>query len=363
MNYSRWCSRFLTAGLVLAAMVFAACDSTTDGDASEDVATREQKIDLEDPYGGYNTADEAPAFDDPFLLSDYGADGNVAVSDNVDTTHTDRRHPRRFLMITWGNLRADSLITFPTDWSGSLCAENGAIRVARTIRFERGDELLPRTSRECVEWLSHTRPSFDGIIVGLFKTMNCDSLTDPARPDTLCEKPLSVTFTTGPLTITFTEEELADLHRVIPVDDAGNAVAFNVITAPPTECPNGFLAGQWKPDSRREDTGVQGYFRGHWVTEDGLHRGFLRGVYGINRHDEHVFFGKWINATGRFHGLLVGKYGIEERTNTGDHGWFEGVWLSRELVATGGVRGVWGTGDDVKEGGFFRGAWRQRCWH
>jgi len=60
---------------------------------------------------------------------------------------------------------------------------------------------------------------------------------------------------------------------------------------------------------------------------------------------------------------LIGKYGREERTDAGENGWFEGVWVSRNLTATGGVRGVWGTGDDSKNGGFFRGVWRQRCFH
>ena len=361
MNRSRWCSHFLLAGVVLAALAFTACDSSTDSDPADDVATREQKVDLEDAYGGFNTADEAPAFNDPYLISNYGADGTLAVSDNVDTTHVDRRGPL-FLMITWGNLHDDSTVTTATDWTGGLCSDNGVIRAVRTIRFERADHLVPRSSRACIEWVSHTQPDFDGVIVALFKTNECDSLTDPALADTLCEKPLAVTFTTGPLTITFSQEELVNLHRVITLDD-GNAVAFNVITSRPDHCPQGFLAGQWRPAPERKDNGVQGYFRGQWVTENGLHRGHLRGVYGVNRHDEHVFFGKWIVESGRFHGLLIGKYGREERTDTGENGWFEGVWMSRSLAAVGGVRGVWGTGDDSKDGGFFRGAWRQRCFH
>lgn len=363
MIRSRWCSKFFLAGVMLAALAFAACDSSTDGDASDDIATREQKIDIEDAYGGFNTADEAPAFNDPYLINHYNADGNLAIVDNVDTTRVDRRRPR-FLMITWGNLRDDSLVSASTDWTGGLCAENGVIRAVRTIRFERNDHLEPRTSRECVQWVSHTQPDFDGVIVALFKTTDCDSLTDPAVIDTLCEgPPLSLTFKTGPLTITFSEDELADLHRVIPVDDAGNAVAFNVIQGRPDICRQGFLAGQWLPAPERQDNGVQGFFRGQWVSESGMHRGHLRGVYGVNRHDEHVFFGKWIVEDGRFHGLLIGRYGVADRTRGGENGWFEGVWVSRNLAAAGGLRGVWGTGDDSKEGGFFRGAWRQRCYH
>jgi len=341
---------------------FAGCDHATDTDTTNDVSSREEKVDLDDTYGGYNASDEKPGFDDPTLLAAYGPDGDVAITDDVDTTRTDRRRPR-FLMITWGNLRADSLVTFATDWTGGLCAENGVVRVVRTIRFEEPrDHLVPRTSRACVEWVSHTQPSFDGVIVALYKTMNCDSLTDGATVDSLCDQPLSVTFKTGPLTITFTQEELADLHRVIPVDDAGNAVAFNVVTREPGVCANGFLAGQRKPWDDRTERGVQEFFRGRWVSENGLHMGYLRGVYGINRRDEHVFFGKWIAQSGRFRGLLAGHYGLLDETDTRADGWFEGVWFSRQLRTMGGLRGVWGTSDDDgKEGGFFRGAWRERC--
>lgn len=338
------------------------CDNATDTDASNDISSRTQTVDLDDAYGGYNTADERPAFGDPYLQENYGADANLAfAADNADTTRPDPRRPRRFLMVTWGNLRADTTINFGTDWSGSLCAENAAIRVLRTIRFEEpGDHILPRTSRQCVEWASHTQPSFDGILVSLHREP-CDSLVSiRAAVDSLCGDPLRVTFKTGPLTVSFTQEELKDLHRVIPVDDAGNAVAFNTITLLPAACPSGFLAGQWKDvENERYD----GIFRGQWVSENGLHEGFLRGVYGTNRRGDHVFFGKWVSADGTFRGLLKGRYGrglntVSDRAD----GWFAGVWFNRRLLVGGELKGVWGQGNEKeKEGGFFRGAWTARC--
>jgi hypothetical protein len=259
-------------------------------------------------------------------------------------------------MVTWGNLRGDSLIDYSTDWTGGLCVDNGVVRLLRTIRFEPRDQILPRTSRQCIEWESHTQPSFDGVIVALHK-FKCDSLS--ARVDSLCE-PLSVTFKTGPLTVTFTEKELTDLHTIIPVDDAGNAVAFNVVERRPGVCGNGFLAGQWKPVTSDNER-LRGFFRGKWISENGMQMGHLRGIYGLNRSGEQVFFGKWVAETGRFRGLLAGHYGVTEETDTGANGWFEGVWFSRQLHAVGGLRGVWRTSDDMEEGGFFRGAWRTRC--
>lgn len=349
-----WNILFVLSALVLAAV---GCDQSTGTDASNDISSRTQAVNLDDPYGGFNTASEPAAFGDPTLAADFGPDFAGIAGDDVDTTRCDPRRPRRFLMVTWGNLRADSLIDFPTDWTGSLCVENGVVRVLRTIRFEPRDQLLPRTSPACVEWVSHTQPSFDGILVSLHHE-RCDSTLE-AGDDAPCREPISVTFATGPLTVTFTQEELADLHRVIVVDDAGNAVAFNTLVMMPGECPHGFLAGQWLDV---EHDRYDGIFRGQWVSENGAHHGYLRGVYGVNKRGEPVFFGKWISESGDFRALLRGRYGLLPPTNDSEaDGWFAGVYLNRELREIGGLRGVWGEGTGEDEGGFFRGAWAARC--
>lgn len=341
----------------LAAWAFAGCDQSTDTDAPNDISSRTQSVNLDDPYGGYNTANEKPAFDDPYLLANYGAENNniVALADS-DSTREQHMRVHRYLLVTWGNLRDDSTITFPTDWSGSLCVENGIVRPLRTIRFEYPhDYLTPPATRNCVEWVSHTQPDFDGVLFALHR-VPCDSL---ATPDSLCASPISVTFTTGPLTVTFNQDELRNLHRVIQVDDAGNAVAFNTIVLEPHACPNGFLSGQWKNVSGQRYDGI---FRGEWMSENGVHAGFLRGVYGQNRRHENVFFAKWITGNGSFHGIMKGRYGRNpEASATTADGWFDGVWVSRELRIAGNVHGVWNEGTGEGEGGFFRGAWAARC--
>jgi hypothetical protein len=209
--------------------------------------------------------------------------------------------------------------------------------------------------------VSHTQPHFDGLLVSLHRAP-CDSLLDLSSPlDSLCNQPISVTFTTGPLTVTFSQDELADLHKVIQVDDAGNAVAFNTIVVMPGECAHGFLAGQWKDV---EGERFAGKFRGQWISESGLHQGYLRGVYGENSRGDHVFFGKWITQSGEFRGLIRGRYGLLPETHTGEaDGWFAGMWVSRELREAGGLHGVFGKGNGEGEGGFFRGAWGVRCLH
>lgn len=350
-------SHFYLAVLLAASMVgwLGGCQSPADDDtADNELMTREQVVDLEDEYGGYNFGDEAPAFDDPYLSAEYAPELDAEYADPYerDPAVTDIRsqlRPRKYLMITWGNLEADTTIDFATDWSGSLSAENAVICLKRTIRFDNEDEILPRTSRDLLEWKSWTRPHFDGILVALHKIVRRDTTTADVAVE-----PMSVTFKTAPLTVTIGEDDLEDLHRVVTVDDAGNAVAFNTVTVVPNECPTGFLAGQWKNVPERPG----GVFRGKWISHNGAHMGYLRGVYGPRSNGDRVFFGKWINRAGVFKGLLVGKYGSFDDE---PGGWFEGVWFTRNLRADGRLGGIWKTSDRVDGGGFFKGRWKQEC--
>ncbi|MCH7549640.1 MAG: hypothetical protein IH969_08935 [Candidatus Krumholzibacteriota bacterium] len=355
----RW-TNFLYAAALLAVLgLWIGCDSPSSESLDQDLLTREQTIDFDDPYGGFNFGDEAPNFDDDLLINEYGPESVVAYSDAMadDSTVSDitsRQLRRRYLLITWGNLRADTTIDFSTDWSGSLSVGNGVALIKRVIRFEPNDAILPRTSPQRIEWISSTRPHFDGILVALHKSLHRDTTGTDTVVVSNTTDPISVTFATGPLTVTFSEDELADLHRVIRVDDAGNAVAFNTVVVDSKACAAGFLGGQWRNVPDRPG----GHFRGRWISHDGVHMGYVRGVYGSNSRGENVFFGKWINGDGHFMGLLSGRW-----NRVPDHpgGWFEGLWIGRDLRIRGGLRGEWGVRGDVDGGGFFRGVWALRC--
>ncbi|MGD8414508.1 MAG: hypothetical protein PVF33_09760 [Candidatus Latescibacterota bacterium] len=339
--------------------MIAGCSSTEEPGIDDELVTREQVVNLDDPYGGFNFGDEEPAFGDEQMSALYGPELNASYDDPTEddpdvVRARDRLRPVTYLMITWGNLEADSTITSPTDWSGSLSAENGAICLKRTIFFDAHDQILPRTSRDLLEWVSHTQPHFDGILVALHKIVKPDTTVDSASVD-VNDVAMSVTFDTGPLTVTINETDLADLHRVVTVDDAGNAVAFNTFKFYPQGCPQGFMAGQWRPVADRPG----GIFRGKWISANGVHEGYLRGIYGPSSDGDKVFFGKWIRRDGRFEGLLVGYYG-----NYDAHpgGWFRGAWLTRSLHVGGHVNGVWNTRDTAdRPGGFFKGRWKMAC--
>ncbi len=331
-----------------------ACQSPdVTGPIENDLLTREQDPNLDDPYGGYNVADEAPGFDDPALLEEFGEKAVEEFDDPISLEPlvadiVAMPLPQHFLMITWGNIERDTTIDFVTEWSGSLTIDLGAIILKRVIRFENHDRILPRERRDLLEWVSYTQPAFDGIIVRLLP-ISRPSTADVADTTSL------VTFATGPLTISFSLEELRDIHRVIPVDNAGNAVAFNSIVIPARPCPHGFLGGIWKanPDA------AGGKFFGMWMNEKGGHMGFLKGFYGVNSAGENVFYGKWIGLSGKFRGLLKGRWGVFPDALGG---FFEGVYLNRQLHVIGDLKGVWKTSEHINGGGFFRGRWARRCY-
>jgi hypothetical protein len=348
---------FLVMAVVLSLAWLPACQSPdASGPTENDLETRTQEPNLDDPYGGFNLADEAPGFDDPVLLNEFDdskvAEYNDPVSQQPDIAAAIKRPlPQHYLMITWGNLERDSLIDYWTEWRGSLTVDQGAILLKRIIRFEGRDQILPRTARNKLEWISNTGPGFDGIVVRILPRR--DICADSSVVDTACVANM-VTFDTGPLTVSFTLAELRDIHRIIRVDNMGNAVSFNSIIVYPNSCPRGFLGGIWKDNP--DTTG--GTFRGMWMSEKGAHMGFLRGIYGVNSAGDRVFFGKWVSMNGKFKGILKGHYG---NFPDAPGGFFEGVYLSRSLRIRGDLKGVWQKSDRLNGGGFFKGRWANRC--
>lgn len=347
---------FALSLMVLGSLLWlSSCQSPdTPGIDDENLITREETLNLDDPYGGFNLGDEPPAFDDPVLLSEYSGTEDDEYDDpmqnNARIREMERKRINRFFVrITWGNLEHDTTIAFNTDWSGSLTVDNGAVLLKRIIRFEPDDAILPRTSYDLLEWESQTRCSYDGIIVKVIPVMKADAVTAAACNDSNTV----VNFDFGPFTKSFTLAELRDMHEVFPVDEAGNAVSLDAIYFDPTSCPQGFLGGAWKRIQERPG----GVFYGKWVTENGFHMGYLKGFYGTNSDGRQVFFGKYVDRDGRFRGLLKGRY-----WNTEEHrGEFAGVWMNRNMTIEGELKGVWKATEDGRGDGFFRARWRARC--
>ena len=335
---------------------------------------------LNQPDGGFTTTNEAPGFGDPALVGEPA--GEIAYADpfasasDVESLFVDPMAGIYHVRILWGHLEVDSTELDVTDWTGSLSTSRGCEVLRRVIRFEERDSILPRTSRQQIEWVSHTRPHNDGIAV--------DIIIPPVKPvidtefvwvvdsilgdSTLVEHidtiwwrppPVRVSFQTGPYSRTFSLEELARLDTIVTLED-GNEVAFTAFKFERFDCPKGFLGGRWGQD----DSG-NGVFSGIWIDRHGP-SGHLRGRWGTNDAGERVFFGKWISENGRFEGLLRGRWMPHPNVNADstafEHagGWFAGKIFNDADVEIGILRGLFRTHPEAKAGAFM-GRWKLFC--
>jgi len=381
--------------------------------------------DINADFGGYTATSEAPGFGDADLLAD--ADGEVdyndplQVSPAVDSIMADSNAGFFVFRVAWGQLEYDSSMTTPTTWDGSLTISRGAELVRRVIRFEPGqDEVLPRTDRTLIEWVSQTTVHYDGLLVDMYfprpvpmfdttltpsidtlfdttwvdmydttQTPEVDTLGDTTwvtvidtipTPevdtlggdttwttvvDTTMPDPVTVTFETGPYSRTFTLGELVALDTIVYLEDS-NAVAFHAFKMDRLPCARGFLAGHW---GRTEDsTGASvGVFRGMWMSRNGRVDGWLRGNYGRNEDGKHVFYGKWIDQSGNFEGLLSGTWGFQPNRHASDNarrhagGWFAGKVYDDARSEIGILKGRFKGPDHPVKAAYFQGLWRLNC--
>jgi hypothetical protein len=346
-----------TALLVIVAMVWGCQSPGTAPDSGlnmDDIINRDESPDLNDSFGGFNMLDEAPAFGDDQLVVDFGEDQDYDDPMSRATDIAELERPDRaqlFLMITWGNLHRDSTLTEWTDWTGSLSVDPGAVLLKRTIRFEPHDQILPRTSRDLLEWESKTRLGIDGILVKIHG-MPALAPSNVAVRDTVDSASVNIHFETPQLSVDFTLDQLPGLDRTVTLPD-GNAVSFTAVRHVPNACPHGMMRGVWKNHPERRG----GIIRGRWATANGEVKGYMKGIYGTNDKGEKVFFGKMIDNNGRFEGIMRGHWDNRAGHN-GGHFW--GRWVDRNLKIRGGLKGEWRRSDRC-HGGFYRGRWAMDC--
>ncbi|MCX6833352.1 MAG: hypothetical protein NT028_14715 [candidate division Zixibacteria bacterium] len=360
---------FLVSSLFLALLIAGCSDSTTKTDTTGDT-------NLTDSFGGYKPTAESPAFGDNELMNLPGgmdaedATGSTAL---VDSLASPNRANIYSVELAWGHLQYDSTENVITNWSGSLSLERGAIVAVRLLRFEAGDHIVrPRTSPTLLEWVSHTREYFDGMLVYIYDPQPLSFGT----PNTL-------TFATGPYTLTFAMADLDSLNEV--VDVGANQFSINAFKVERLACGEGYIDGKWIRNNIENERGV---FMGRWISKDGLLRGHVKGHFGARDDGSRVLFGKWISAglpgdsaaAGAFRGLLRGTWGYAPDVDPDlmDRGGFRGEIYDRTLTTVGHFAGRWlavvpghnggdtgnGNGNDHMRGkghGFMRGVWQQEC--
>lgn len=341
---------------LLTALIFAYGCSDKEVDPGQN---NDENLNLTDEFGGYSSANEQPAFGDE-EMSDMdvymSADDPMITNHDVDSIRILPNVGVYAVQLLWGHLEHDSTETQITDWSGSISVDLGAIIALRLIRFEQADYIVrPRTSRQVIDFVSHTDVDFDGILVYVY---------DPNPLEHDSENVLTIT--TGPYTNSFAMHELVDIETI--TDVGNNQFSINAFKLEHIECGEGFLEGKWvRPASDRG----KGTFVGRWFSQDGLLLGHVHGHFGTRDDNAQVMFGKWISAAGLFRGFLRGEWtsGTEEDPADTENGSFAGSVYNRDRVVIGDYSGDWSArerGNDDKDGnrakhGFFRGQWSTNC--
>jgi hypothetical protein len=340
-EHRKWLPVVCISGAVLAG-----CNSPTSTvDTRSPDALWQQSVNMSTPFGGYDFTSESPVFGDVEVSKVDAEESAVSVAD-PDSARSDSTFVLRVL---WGQLRGDPSITTRTDWTGSVSVSGGRLAVLRRIGFEPGDHLVfPRPDRQTVGFVSHTGPYADGLVL----------LVHPAPGGSG-----TFSFDTAAYTHTWSLDSLRTGNVVVQVDSTGNAVSITSAPSSPLGCPAGFLRGHWvQRTGPTVPQGVQGYFRGLWISNDGRHVGHLRGHFGVDASGASVWFGKIIGRDGRLIGLAHGTWAANGDA-THPAGRFEGQWFAAHNLLGGTLGGhyVLGRQGVRGEAGFFDGSWKSTC--
>ena len=314
-------------------LLFTACATNAQQDQTA--------ADLEQVNGGYTMTDEAPMFGaqtefdaaaiepDTQVTDAMASDPTIATMDNSTTADG------RDVLIVWGRSPGDPLAQQGRDWSGSITASRGGLIVRRTIAFENGDHLLPRTAIDAVGFQSYTKPFADGLALRVLD------------PDPAAATPLSLTYTSSvdtSITYSFDLAQLAAGPVVIDAGDGFKIVAVAQHKHDTDGCVGGFMRGRFHALTARF-----GVYHGIVTNRLGAPVGHVRGLYGLKKDGTPVMFGKFIDAQGAFVGVLAGTYG---------NGDFAAKWKILGDDDHGRIRGKYFESPNA-DGGMFVARWAQ----
>jgi len=333
---------------LLLSIVGAACSAT--GGNVADSSVTDTTSDSNEPAslqtsdnGGYTSANETPFFGLD-SMKQFGADTPADSSGSAALTAEDAAGAEVYMVrIVWGNLELDlrndiggAETDDHLDWSGSLSLTgNGELHLERTILFEEPhDHIIQEEDPKLIEWVSHTGPHVDGMLVKVIYLPSPDA-----------EAP-ALTFETESATQLISLSELDRYNEIVTLDEDGHGFAFTALRTDDNTCPEGFIEGKFH--DRPEGEG--GIFRGRVLTDEGELNGHVRGHYGV-RDGNQVFFGKYINTEGLFQGFLHGTYG---------DGAMSGDWTADDGALEGTVSAKYVQGATV-DSGFFQGYWQESC--
>jgi len=295
---------------------------------------------LERENGGFDTSDEAPMFalearfEEARLEADRPIADSLRDSEELRTLAAAPGVRSVDIVVMWGRFRADPNVPTRHDWSGILnMSGTSAVAVNRAIGFEDAtDAVLPRTTRDRIQFTSVTGPRTDGLALRIIDTRG------PNSPDRLQMK-YTPDDTQGEAYVFDIDDALAGPVVVV---DYGNGNQLVAMARPHRDdCDTGFVRGRWHALAPN----VSAYL-GVVLNADGEIVGHMRGIAGQRRDGRPVFFGKWINREGQFRGLLAGSYTDDTVfAKLIDRGGTEGEFTARyragESLRHGGFAGRW----------------------
>lgn len=296
----------------------------------------EQALSSIDDSMSDDALDEEPAFGDETFSAAFGEDdiedtGAADLRDEPEIVRPDGELVRVFhVMAVWGRIRPNDNEPITMRWNPAISVADGdAVRVRRTVRFDRFDEVLPQEARNRVNIVSATRPHVDGVILQV-------AITASDAEEGYLQ------FAAGDMAFRYGVSELGTLNEHILTDSAGNGLMLVALDRTPDDnpCASGFLAGRWI-----NTDAPGGVFGGRWMSEDGDVVGHLAG-----RYADGEFRAKYIDRDGEFRGFLAGVYG---------DGHFSGEYYDAEGNQLGVLRGQYTTTGSGH--GLFRGAWSKDC--
>jgi ABC-type oligopeptide transport system substrate-binding subunit len=118
----------ITLALTLAGfLILAGCSTKS---TSSD--TESSQLNMDDFFGGYSPSNEAVAFGDEEIATNFPETGSISPDLNgFEGLNAIQSEPDVLvysLRILWGMLEYDSTMTSLTDWSGSLSIDTGCIK-------------------------------------------------------------------------------------------------------------------------------------------------------------------------------------------------------------------------------------------
>jgi hypothetical protein len=294
---------------------------------------------LDKPFETLGTTDESTGFGDldmglfneePSSLEKANAadplvviNGAQLMEPTATTTDPDCPDPEGyFIRVRWGQIDVRDRVATGTDpvatstplewinWSGSLTASHGRLRLVKTIAFERegdhADSIVIEEDPKLIQFVSYTKPHFDGLLV---RYQRCGEGTASSTDPTIL--PVDPVLTFSALGAPFTKEwkvsELAKLHETTPVHNVNHdlfQIQSVIRRLDRCEDGTGTMHGTWFKVNDRF-----GHIKGRVVSSEGTPVGHIKGFYSAQPDPvTHQFkmVAKLIGIRGGFLGIIQG---------------------------------------------------------